>query len=115
MKQTVIIGAGSWGTALAALWAKDGRPISLWGNNAERISRVQSSRENTEYLPGVQLAENIRVMHELTDCREAELIVFVTPSLALATTQKLRLSPEQWPNYCVSAQKWVETHSPSTD
>src|SRR5437867_5418520 len=83
MKQTVIIGAGSWGTALAALWAKDGRPISLWGNSAERISRVQSSRENTEYLPGVQLAENIRVMHELTDCREAELIVFVTPSIVL--------------------------------
>jgi glycerol-3-phosphate dehydrogenase (NAD(P)+) len=83
MKQTVIIGAGSWGTALAALWAKDGRPISLWGNNAERISRVQSSRENTEYLPGVQLAENIRAMHELTDCREAELIVFVTPSIVL--------------------------------
>jgi len=83
MKQTVIIGAGSWGTALAALWAKDGRPISLWGNNAERISRVQSSRENSEYLPGVQLAENIRAMHELTDCREAELIVFVTPSIVL--------------------------------
>jgi len=83
MKQTVIIGAGSWGTALAALWAKDDRPISLWGNNAERISRVQSSRENTEYLPGVQLAENIRAMHELTDCREAELIVFVTPSIVL--------------------------------
>ncbi len=83
MKQTVIIGAGSWGTALAALWAKDGRPISLWGNNAERISRVQSSRENTEYLPGVQLAQNIRATHELTACREADLIVFVTPSIAL--------------------------------
>jgi glycerol-3-phosphate dehydrogenase (NAD(P)+) len=83
MKQTVIIGAGSWGTALAALWGKDGRPISLWGNNAERISRVQSSRENTEYLPGVQLAQNIRAIHQLTDCREAELIVFVTPSIVL--------------------------------
>jgi len=83
MKQTVIIGAGSWGTALGALWAKDGRPISLWGNNADRISRVQSSRENTEYLPGVQLAENIRAMHELTECKEAELIVFVTPSIVL--------------------------------
>jgi glycerol-3-phosphate dehydrogenase (NAD(P)+) len=83
MKQTVIIGAGSWGTALGALWAKDGRPITLWGNNAERISRVQSSRENTEYLPGVQLAQNIRATHELTDCREAELVVFVTPSIAL--------------------------------
>jgi glycerol-3-phosphate dehydrogenase (NAD(P)+) len=83
MKQTVIIGAGSWGTALAALWGKDGRPISLWGNNAERISRVQSSRENTEYLPGVQLAQNIRAIHQLTDCREAELVVFVTPSIVL--------------------------------
>src|SRR5437588_10074346 len=83
MKQTVIIGAGSWGTALAALWAKDGRPISLWGNNAERISRVQASRENTEYLPGLQLPNNIRATHELTDCREADLIVFVTPSIAL--------------------------------
>src|SRR5437773_11841388 len=83
MKQTVIIGAGSWGTALAALWAKDGRPISLWGRNAERISRVQSSRENTEYLPGVRLPENIRATHELADCRDADFIVFVTRSMSL--------------------------------
>ena len=83
MKQTVIIGAGSWGTALAALWGKDGRRISLWGNNAARISRVQSSRENTEYLPGIRLPDNISATHELSDCSEAELIVFVTPSTAL--------------------------------
>ena len=83
MKQTLIIGAGSWGTALAALWAKDGRPISLWGNNAERINRVQRSRENSEYLPGVQLPDNIRATHELADGGEADLIVFVTPSVAL--------------------------------
>src|SRR5438445_3221855 len=83
MKQSVIIGAGSWGTALAALWGADGRPISLWGNNAARISRVQSSRENTEYLPGVRLPHNISAAHELSDCCEADLIVFVTPSTAL--------------------------------
>jgi len=83
MKQIVIVGAGSWGTALAALWAKDGRPVTLWGNNAERISRVQSSRENSEYLPGVQLPDNIRATHELGDCAEADLIAFVTPSIAV--------------------------------
>jgi glycerol-3-phosphate dehydrogenase (NAD(P)+) len=83
MKRTVIIGAGSWGTALAVLWAKDGRFISLWGNNAERISRVQRSRENTEYLSGVRLPDNIGATHELSDCGEADLIVFVTPSTAL--------------------------------
>jgi glycerol-3-phosphate dehydrogenase (NAD(P)+) len=83
MKQTVIVGAGSWGTALAALWAKDGRPISLWGNNAERIAGVQDSRENADYLPGVRLPDNIRASHELADCGDADLIVFVTPSIAL--------------------------------
>src|SRR5438067_2423930 len=83
MKRTVIIGAGSWGTALAALWAKNGRPISLWGHNAERIARVQDSRENSDYLPGVRLPDNVRATHELADCRDADLIVFVTPSMAL--------------------------------
>src|SRR5438132_8120586 len=83
MKRTVIIGAGSWGTALAALWAKDSRPISLWGNNPDRIARVRETRENADYLPGVRLPDNIRATHDLTDCDEADLIVFVTPSIAL--------------------------------
>jgi glycerol-3-phosphate dehydrogenase (NAD(P)+) len=83
MKCTVIIGAGSWGTALAALWAKDGRPISLWGNNPDRITRVQEARENADYLPGVRLPNNVSATHRLDDCTEADLIVFVTPSIAL--------------------------------
>ena len=83
MKRTVIIGAGSWGTALAALWGKDGRSISLWGNNSERIGRVQESRENADYLPGVRLPNNVSATHNLDDCMEADLIVFVTPSMAL--------------------------------
>jgi glycerol-3-phosphate dehydrogenase (NAD(P)+) len=83
MKLTVIIGAGSWGTALAALWAKDGRPIVLWGNNPDRIARVDETRENFDYLPGVPLPENVRATHALGDCKDADLIVFVTPSTAL--------------------------------
>ena len=83
MKRTVIIGAGNWGTALAAIWAKDGRPISLWGNNAGRIARVQETRENVDYLPGVRLPKNIRATHDLGECKDADLIVFVTPSIAL--------------------------------
>jgi glycerol-3-phosphate dehydrogenase (NAD(P)+) len=83
MRQTAIIGAGSWGTALAALWANDGRPISLWGNNAERIVRVQASRQNADYLPGVPLPENVRATHDFDDSRAADLVVFVTPSVAM--------------------------------
>jgi glycerol-3-phosphate dehydrogenase (NAD(P)+) len=83
MKRTVIIGAGNWGTALASIWAKDGRPILLWGNNAARIARVHETRENVDYLPGIRLPDNITATHGLADCTEADLIVFVTPSMAL--------------------------------
>jgi glycerol-3-phosphate dehydrogenase (NAD(P)+) len=82
MKRTIIIGAGGWGTALAALWAKDGRPISLWGHNAERIARVQKMRENSDYLPGIRLPENVQATHDLSSCGEADLVAFVTPSMA---------------------------------
>src|SRR5205823_2876126 len=44
--KTAIIGAGSWGTALAWLWGRDGRQISLWGNSAGRGKRMRNSREN---------------------------------------------------------------------
>jgi glycerol-3-phosphate dehydrogenase (NAD(P)+) len=81
--KTVVIGAGGWGTALAALWGKDGRQIILWGHNADRIARMRNIRENSAYLPGVQLPDSVHVTSETRDCADADLIVFATPSTAL--------------------------------
>jgi glycerol-3-phosphate dehydrogenase (NAD(P)+) len=81
--KTAIIGAGGWGTALAGLWAKDGRRIVLWGHNADRIARMQKTRENSDYLPGVQLPDSVNITSELNDCAYADLIVLATPSTAL--------------------------------
>jgi len=78
-----ILGAGSWGTALAWLWGKDGRKISLWGNSPERVARIQKTRQNSDYVPGLTLPKSVRVTSELLDCADADLIVFVTPSTAL--------------------------------
>src|SRR4029450_9576909 len=80
---TAIIGAGGWGTALAGLWAKDGRQIVLWGHNADRITRMQKLRQNSDYLPGLQLPDSVRITSELSDCADADLIVLATPSIAL--------------------------------
>jgi glycerol-3-phosphate dehydrogenase (NAD(P)+) len=80
---TAIIGAGAWGTALAWLWGKDGRQVSLWGHNVDRVMRTQKTRENSDYLPGIKLPETVTVTSELPDCAGADLIVFVTPSTAL--------------------------------
>ena len=78
-----ILGAGAWGTALAWLWAKDGRQIRLWAHDAARAARMQETRENDEYLGGITLPESVLVTSSLRDCAEADLIVFVTPSVAL--------------------------------
>ncbi len=81
--KTAILGAGSWGTALAALWGKDRRSISLWGHNADRVARIQKMRENSDYIPGLKLPESVHITSDLRDCANADLIVFVMPSTAL--------------------------------
>ena len=83
IRRTAIIGAGGWGTALAVLWAKQGTEITLWGHDPARTEKVRATRENPDYLPGVKLPESIRVTSDITDCAGADLIVFVTPSIAL--------------------------------
>lgn len=81
--EIAILGAGSWGTALAWLWSKDGRSVSLWGHNDDRVARIRETLENSVYLPGIRLPESVRVTSDLSDCTRADLIVFATPSTAL--------------------------------
>ncbi|MDQ6807882.1 MAG: NAD(P)-dependent glycerol-3-phosphate dehydrogenase [Verrucomicrobiota bacterium] len=82
-KQTAILGAGGWGTALAILWAKQGKEIVLWGNDAERTDALRRTRLNETYLPDMPVPESVHVTNDLVDCGGADLIVFVTPSVAL--------------------------------
>ena len=81
--EIAILGAGSWGTALAWLWSKDGRPVSLWGHNEDRVAGMRETLENSVYLPGIRLPGSVRVTSDLGDCTRAGLIVFATPSTAL--------------------------------
>jgi glycerol-3-phosphate dehydrogenase (NAD(P)+) len=80
---TAILGAGSWGTALACLWGKDGRQVSLWSHNVDRVIAMKKTRENSDCLPGIKLPDSVEVTSELNNCAAADLIVFVTPSTAL--------------------------------
>ena len=60
MTETVaVLGAGSWGTALAMQLARNGLQVKLWGHRPEHIERLRELRENTDYLPGFELADNI--------------------------------------------------------
>src|SRR5260370_25486993 len=85
-ERIAVIGAGGWGTALSVIWARQGRAILLCGNDPSRVEELRASRENSAYLPGVNLPEAIGLTSDLHSCADADLIVFVTPSTALRET-----------------------------
>ena len=60
-----VLGAGSWGTALAIQLARSNPEIRLWGHNPAHVQRLAELRENTDYLPGFELASNITPMASL--------------------------------------------------
>lgn len=83
-RQIAVLGAGSWGTALAALLAANGHDVRLWSRDAELAAQLVSQRENRRYLPGIALAENITPNAEIAQVvSEASVIVFAVPSVAV--------------------------------
>ena len=60
-----IIGGGSWGTALAVLWARRGHNVDLWVRNPEHAEAMTQTGINKKYLPGTTLPETIRVSCDL--------------------------------------------------
>ena len=109
IRRTAIVGAGGWGTALAVLWSKKGNEIILWGNNPDRAEKVRSTRENEEYLPGIKLPESIQVTSDIAHCADADLVVFVTPSVALrSVAQRLRAARSTSEAILLSGTKGIE-------
>ncbi len=87
-KQNItVLGAGSWGTALAILLAKNGHDVLLWGRNKEKIAAMQSAGENTYFLPGVAFPETLNLTSDLQQAvLQSDDILVVVPSHAFRDT-----------------------------
>ncbi|BCT92100.1 glycerol-3-phosphate dehydrogenase [NAD(P)+] [Lysobacter helvus] len=82
-----VLGAGSWGTALAALIARHGHRTVLWGRDAQAVAAIDATHENARYLPGIALPASLRATHDLGDAlRHCDLVLVVVPSHAFAET-----------------------------
>ncbi|MDE1960001.1 MAG: NAD(P)-dependent glycerol-3-phosphate dehydrogenase [Xanthomonadaceae bacterium] len=80
-----VLGAGSWGTALAAVLARNGASATLWGRDADAIARMRATRRNARYLPDLELPAALAVSADLSSCvRSAQVVLIVTPSHAFA-------------------------------
>ena len=82
-----VIGAGAWGTALAGVAARAGRDVVLYGRSAAAVAEIAATRVNPK-LPGVRLAPNIDVTHDITRAACAQIVLIATPAQHLreATT-----------------------------
>jgi glycerol-3-phosphate dehydrogenase (NAD(P)+) len=75
-----VLGAGAWGTALAAAAVKAGRDTILWAREAEVVAAVNMGHENTVFLPGVTLDSKLRATAELSDLASSDAILIVSPA-----------------------------------
>ena len=79
-RRATVVGAGSFGTALAVLLARSGLRTTLQARTAEQAAALASARENTRYLPGVQLPAHLRVESVEAGLERADYVFLAVPS-----------------------------------
>jgi glycerol-3-phosphate dehydrogenase (NAD(P)+) len=82
-----VIGAGSWGTALAIQFARGGRDVRLWGRDTKQIREMARSGSNQRYLPGALFPDNLHPVPDLSECLDGVRdILIAVPSHGLRET-----------------------------
>jgi glycerol-3-phosphate dehydrogenase (NAD(P)+) len=107
-----IIGAGAWGTALALLLAKKGQSLSLWVYEEDLLKTMKSKRENTLFLPGFSLPDNIHPTSSLEQAvKNKSAILLVVPTHVMRATIK-SIKPHLKPDcLIINASKGIENET----
>ncbi len=107
-----VIGAGAWGTALALLLAEKGHAFPLWVYEEDLAETIQAKRENTLFLPGFSLPENIQPTHSLQHAVEGKSAIFlVVPTHVMRATIK-SIRPFLTPDcLIINASKGIENET----
>ena len=89
MADIAIIGAGSWGTALALLLSNNGHKVTVWSIMEQEIEMLSKEREHKDKLPGVKLPDNMEFTTDLeTTVKKSEMLVLAVPSPFTRETSK---------------------------
>jgi glycerol-3-phosphate dehydrogenase (NAD(P)+) len=81
MTKVAVMGSGSWGTAFSVVLADAGNDVTLWARREELCATINEKRENTDYLPGIELPDTVRATHDAEEAlTEAEDVFFVVPA-----------------------------------
>lgn len=83
-QQISVLGAGSWGTAVAMALAFQGHHVMLWARNIEHIQDMQTHRCNRRYLPDVKFPNELQVTHDLQQALNTPNLLVAVPSHAFS-------------------------------
>lgn len=112
MSRVGVIGAGSWGTALATVLAGKGHDVTIWLRNEKQAIDMQQKRENAKYLPGVKLAENIRITADKKEAaHDAEALLFSVPAQSFRQVFKETMEFAKDDVIVINAAKGIEKGS----
>ena len=107
-----VVGAGSWGTALADLLARIGHRVTLWAYEADLVLRMRESKENDLYLPDISLHEKLEFTNSLAEVVNGrELVLLVPPSQLMRRVLRELLPHLADGRVLVSASKGIENDS----
>ena len=87
MERISVIGAGSWGIALANLLAGNGHDVTVWSIMKDEIDMLELNHEHLDKLPGVKLNDSIKYTTDLEKaCKEKDILVLAVPSVYTRST-----------------------------
>jgi len=110
MKRVSIIGAGTWGTALAITLSRKGHAVTLWAYEPEVVESIRLRHENELYLPGMKIPLGVSASASPAEAVEgAEIVLFVTPSHVLRSLMAGFLPHLKQEMVFVSATKGIDT------
>lgn len=109
----VVLGSGSWGTALAQVLCDNANDVVLWGRNTAEVDDINVNHRNSKYFPDVKVNEKLAATNDLSAVRGADLILLAVPSSAMEAVLKETVSYLDHPVLFVNAAKGFHptTHS----
>ena len=81
-----VIGAGAWGTALAQVLSGGQERLLLWAREPEIVEQINQFHENSSFLPGHRLRENIQATQDWNAIAACDILLLVTPAQHLRTS-----------------------------
>jgi len=89
MEKIFVIGAGSWGTALAALLGEKGYSVHLWARRKELAEEINRARENRQYLKGIRIPGTVTATNSVKGISDSNVVVVAVPSKFFRETIRL--------------------------